>query len=130
MKKVLEEIYKILTTDTSLLSLLESTSGNKKIFPEIPANWENFPCLTYAIVDSYSATVPNNSRITVLELRVFAKNTTICENVFDRIDALLQYKQDWSKNIVYIRQSGELDLPEEDRKLSSKVMRYQVWCKT
>jgi len=129
MKTVQEDIYSVLTADATLDGLLGATSSNSKIFPIIPKNFESFPCLVYKIVDSISATVPNGSRIIVIELRVFAKDKTICENIFARINALLNYRQNWNKNIVYIRHSGELDLPEEDRDLWSKIIRYQIWAK-
>jgi hypothetical protein len=130
MKTIQEEIYRVLTADATLDSLLEVSTNNSKIFPKVPKNFESFPCIAYSIVESSTATVPNGARFIIIEFRVFGKTKTLCENIAERIHILLNYRQTWNKNIVYIKHSGELDLPEEDRDLWSKVLRYQVWAKS
>lgn len=130
MKSVQEDIYTVLVADSTLKTLLKGTSTNSKIFPIIPDNFEDFPCLTYLIVESDSRTVPYNATDIILEFRVFGINKTVCENIKERVREILQYRQNWNKNIVWIRYSGELDLPEEDRSLWSKVFRFRIWAKS
>lgn len=129
MKTIQEDIYTVLTGDSTLDTLLGATSTNSKIFGTIPKNFESFPCLTYQVFSGDSRTVPPNARDIILEFRVFGKNKTVCEDVVARVYTLLQYRQNWDKNIVWIRYSGELDLPEEDRDLWSKVFRFRIWGK-
>ena len=129
MKTVQEDIYTTLTSDATLKTLLDSTSTNGKVFSIVPKNFEDFPCLTYMMLDSIGRTVPTGVEDMTLEFRVFGANKTVCENIVERVKELLQYRQNWDKNIVWIRYSGELDLPEEDRDLWSKVFRFRVWGK-
>lgn len=127
MKKQQVNIYTTLKNDTTLATLLGATGSNNKIFPIIPDNFEDFPCLTYSIVDSNFRTTPKNTQDITIEFRVFGSNKTVCEDIFERVNTLMNYLQDWNKSIIYVKQSAELDLPEEDRSLWSKVIRYSVW---
>lgn len=129
MKSVQEDLYTVLTGDSTLDSLLGATATNSKIFPIIPKNFESFPCLTYEVWDSDSVSVPVGSGELWIEFRAFGANKTVCENITERVKELLQYRQNWNKNLVWIRYSGELDLPEEDRDLWSRIVRFRCWVK-
>lgn len=129
MKTVLEDFFSTLKSDTTLKNLLGGTTTNSKIFPIIPKNYEAFPCLTYQVWDEDSQSIPIGSGELVIEYRAYGKDKTVCENIIERVKELLQYRQNWDKNIVWSRYSGGLDLPEEDRNLWSRIMRVRVWVK-
>ena len=132
MKKLQEGVYTVLSGDSQLKTLLGATTLNTKIYPIIPDNFEAFPAIAYSVVGGSFRTAPHGSEDMDLEFHIYADNTSNqgkaqCENIFTRLNYLMNYLQDWSKTITYIKLGSEIDLPEKDRKLWGKVVRYQVW---
>ena len=129
MRKNQEDIYAVLTADAQLKTLLGATAGNTKIFPVIPDNFEDFPCMAYSVMGGTFRSYPHGTEDLTLEFHIYDKDKTHCEDIFKRLNDIINYLQKYDKTIVYVKQSSEIDLPEADRKLWGKVIRYQVWTK-
>lgn len=133
MQTVTKKIYSILASDSQLSTLLEATVGDTKIYPSISDQFEEFPCITYEVVDGTFRSKPANTQDMVIQLNVFCKDSATyqgkekLENIFSRVNTLLNYYFDTDPTIVYVRQANEIDQNETDRLLFHKVLRYRIW---
>jgi hypothetical protein len=131
MQAQIKQIVGILEADSTLQTLLEGTATDKKIYPAISDKFENFPCVVYTDLGSVFRTVPRRAQDIPLQLSVSVKDNSEpkqkLEDIHTRINALLNYYKDTTKSIVYMREDLALDNNETDRRLFSKVIRYQIW---
>lgn len=127
MQTHIKDIYTILKNDATLKGYLIGTTTDSKIYPAISDKFESFPCITYEVVVGYYRTKPTNTQDITLQLRIFTRNDKqLLENIYSRINNLLNYYQDTNR-LVYLKQTLESDQNETDRQLYTKVLRYQVW---
>lgn len=127
MQKQLQDIYTILKGSNTLKTYLGGTSTDSKIYPAIADKFENFPCLTYAVIDSSHRTVPHNIQDITLQFDIFVRNDrALIENIYTTVNNLLNYYQDTNR-LVYVKQILERDSNETDRQLYRKTIRYQLW---
>ncbi len=133
MKPVQEKIYTILSGDATLQTLLGGTASDKKIYPSISDKFEAFPCITYSVIAGEFRSVPKYARDITIEFHIYAKSypnrnsKSTVEDIFARMNTVLNYYSDTTPLIRYLRQSLEMDVPETDRQLFGKVVRYTAW---
>lgn len=131
-KQVKEKVYLILSTDSQLQTLLGGSSGDTRIYPEFPDNFEDFSngasCIVYRVEDGGFRTAPRNAKDIVFEHRIYSKvSMDRVEDIAERILELLNYISDNNNIIVYAKQIVETDMNEKDRQLFSKLVRYSIW---
>jgi hypothetical protein len=131
MQTQIKQIVGILEADATLQTLLGGTVDDKKIYPAIADQFESFPCITYQVVGSSFRTVPLTAQDITLQFSIYADDNSEpkqkVEDIFTRLNALLNYYKDITKPIVYIRNSLAIDQNETDRRLFVKIVRYQIW---
>jgi hypothetical protein len=99
----------------------------------ITDQFEDFPCITYEVVEGSFRTVPKKVEDMVVEIRIWIKarpengSFGLLEDIHTRVNTLLNYYVERMNPIVYMRQDGEFFIPEQDRQLYSKVVRYRLW---
>lgn len=133
MQTVEKYIYAKLKSDTSLARILEATSRNSKIFPIVPIEFEDYPCLTYEVIDENTNTTPKNTELVEMEFKAFSKgysNRSKCEAIIQSVFENLQYCKNIDNKIIYMKQVMRDDIPEQDRDLYSIMVRYQVWIRS
>jgi len=122
-------IYTKLSTDATMLSLLDGNSSDTHIYPFDANKFETFPCITYEEVGSPARVIPQNSEDMVLEFHIFSRTSRQnVEDIYTRLNNLLNYYYTSSpNNIFWIRRTLATDLLESDRQLHHKVVRFHIW---
>lgn len=134
MKNVKQAIYTLLSTDSQLQTLLGGTVSDTKIYPMISDTFELFPCITYKNVSGGMRIYPPNVEDLVFEFSIYCKNVPgggqdKVEDIFTRLDNLLNYYGNQFNPVVYVLRTVDTDLNESDRQLFRKVVRYRIWAK-
>lgn len=73
MKVHQEEIYTLLSGDSTLRGLLNATTIDTHITSIKTAQLEVFPCITYAVSDGVFNTVPLHTQNIIIEFHIYAK---------------------------------------------------------
>lgn len=131
MEVQLTKLYSILKNDATLASLLGGTATDSRIYPVLNKQLEVFPCITYLEIDEGFNTVPRRTLNIVVNLSIYSKTSKgFVESVANRVNELLNYYKDTDDTIIYIKQvGGGADLPEPDRQLYRKLLRFRIWGK-
>ena len=133
MQAAIKQVVAILQGDVSLQTLLAGTSSDKKIYPAIPDQFESFPCVTYDVITGGFRSVPMFEQDITLQLSIYtnAKASSgakqVIENIYSRIISLVNYYNNDSNNIVYMKLVTEADMNDTDRQMYMKALRFQLW---
>lgn len=128
MQTAIAKVLTILNADNSLKTLLGATAGNPKIYPALSPQFESFPCITYEEINGPFRSVPRGAQDTTLQLDFYSKTSKQnTEDVYTKVNELLNYYTDSDQLIQYIKQVMVTDVNDTDRKLWHKVARYQIW---
>lgn len=127
MQTTIKKVLTILEADNTLDTLLSATVSDPKIYPAITNDFENFPCIAYQVIDAQFRGVPRNTQDTTIQFDIYSKTSKQnVEDIYTRLNDLLNYYQDTDPLVVYIVQSMETDNNPTDRSLWHKVVRYQM----
>lgn len=133
MQESTKQFVNILESDAQLQSLLGGTAANKKIYPEITDQFEDFPCIVYYEVSSSFRTKPSNVEDSTFQFSIFTQeesgNKALIENITTRINALLNYyvQESSEPRIVYSILENKQDANEPDRRIFSKILTYRLY---
>lgn len=128
MIAVKQAIVAILQNDATLQTLLGGSVSDKKVYPVLANQFENFPCIVYEEVDAPFRTVPKNVQDVLMQFRIYSKvDMEAVEDIYTRLNFLLNYYTDVVNPIVYMRQSLATDSSESDRQLFGKTVRFMIW---
>lgn len=128
MKSLLEQIYTILSTDTTLQSLL-GNPADKGVYPYYVDQPERFPCVTCELISSSENTTPSDTQLSTVEFRTFSqRGISQAENINERVRLLLKYYGSDTPNRVYWAvKTLEIDNPANTRNLQGKIVRYDFY---
>ena len=125
---IVQQIVSIFSSDSQLQTLLGGTAGDRRIKPQVPGSPEETPVIVHDVVGSSRRTVPINVDDTTLQLRIYAVDIMAAENIFTRMDFLLNYyKKTNSPKIQWMVREVKTNEPETDRSMQVIVTRYRIW---
>ena len=123
-------IIDVLESDATLQTLLSGTAANKKIYPEVPDKFEDFPCVTWSFIEGEYNTVPSNTEKSELQFNIYSKlNVKQVEDISERINALLNYYKEAQSGtrVIYMKRVLVTSANETDRAIFGKIVRYDIW---
>lgn len=135
MQAALIQLVSILEADNTLQGYLQGSAGDKKIYPALPDQEEQYPCIVYYEIGSSFRNVPKTAEDTTIQFSIFTRESTgnkaLIENIASRLNELLNYYKQVSAypRVVYSILENKFDKNEEDRRIFSKILIYKLYIK-
>ena len=97
------------------------------IIPEI------LPAITVQDVSESIRTVPLGKKDIIIQVDIWSiTNQLEVDNIYERIQTLINFRQladDGTNQVYWMREDSMVDLPESERRIWHKAIRYRTWAK-
>ena len=136
MLNIIQKELALLTIDSTLATLMNTTTPNKRIFTgavDIVKETQStlgFPLLNIIAISESFRTVPEGARDSRIQIDIWSRNSELeVENIYERIQTLLNFKSGDinSSHVFWQRSSGMSSDYENDVRLWHYSTDFTIW---